>query len=79
MVYLENPDIDKPIFKIFPKLAADVVTRRCPICKRIVNTGECFNKNYAPERLSGPFKDELSKKEYSISGLCQDCQDKIFG
>ena len=25
------------------------------------------------------FKDELSKKEYSISGLCQECQDKVFG
>lgn len=25
------------------------------------------------------FKDELSKTEYSISGLCQDCQDKTFG
>lgn len=25
------------------------------------------------------FKDELSKKEYSISGMCQRCQDKTFG
>jgi len=24
------------------------------------------------------FKEELSKKEYSISGLCQKCQDKIW-
>lgn len=24
------------------------------------------------------FNDELSRKEYSISGLCQKCQDKIF-
>ena len=24
------------------------------------------------------FKDELSAKEYSISGLCQNCQDSIF-
>jgi len=24
------------------------------------------------------FKDELSKKEYQISGLCQSCQDEIF-
>lgn len=26
-----------------------------------------------------PFKDKISEKEYSISGLCQECQDKIFG
>lgn len=24
------------------------------------------------------FRDELSRKEYSISGLCQKCQDKFF-
>lgn len=26
-----------------------------------------------------PFKDEQSRKEYTISGLCQYCQDIIFG
>ena len=25
------------------------------------------------------FKDALSLKEYGISGLCQKCQDEIFG
>ena len=25
------------------------------------------------------FRDELSCKEYSISGLCQRCQDFVFG
>ena len=25
------------------------------------------------------FNDELSKKEYTISGMCQKCQDEIFG
>ena len=25
------------------------------------------------------FKDELSKKEFGISGLCQECQDSFFG
>lgn len=25
------------------------------------------------------FKDELSLREYSISGVCQACQDDIFG
>ena len=24
------------------------------------------------------FSDELSRKEYTISGLCQDCQDEFF-
>ena len=25
------------------------------------------------------FRDELSRKEFGISGLCQTCQDGIFG
>ena len=25
------------------------------------------------------FTDELSRKEYTISGMCQSCQDKAFG
>ena len=24
------------------------------------------------------FRDAMSVKEYSISGMCQDCQDKVF-
>ena len=28
---------------------------------------------------AGEFRDELSKKEYGISGLCQKCQDEVFG
>ena len=29
------------------------------------------------QEVSG-FKDKLSKKEFQISGLCQECQDKTF-
>lgn len=36
---------------------------RCPIC--------C-------EMITG-FKDALSLKEYRISGMCQKCQDSVFG
>jgi len=25
------------------------------------------------------FVDEISRKEFTISGLCQDCQNKVFG
>lgn len=27
----------------------------------------------------GTFRNELSEREYGISGLCQKCQDEIFG
>jgi len=36
----------------------------CPICKNQVNIKE--------------FKDELSKREFQISGLCMSCQEDIF-
>lgn len=35
-----------------------------------------------PVGCGGPaerFNDDLSRKEYTISGLCQDCQNRIFG
>ena len=25
------------------------------------------------------FKDDLSRKEFTISGMCQTCQDSVFG
>lgn len=36
----------------------------CPFCKRQVNVTE--------------FKNEISKREFRISGLCQICQDETF-
>ena len=44
----------------------NVVEGECPSCGAIIN----------PET---DFRDELSRKEYHISGLCQECQDQVFG
>jgi len=44
-----------------------------------IKTNRCVNR---PIGCGGPveeFRDELSRKEYSISGFCQKCQDSIFG
>ena len=27
----------------------------------------------------GSFRDALSRREFGVSGMCQECQDKIFG
>jgi hypothetical protein len=27
----------------------------------------------------GEFRNDLSRKEYTISGMCQECQDSVFG
>ena len=38
---------------------------KCPFCKEPVDMSQ--------------FRNELSRKEHQISGLCQNCQDKMFG
>ena len=75
-MYLEKPDPNKPVFDIFPKALGRIQYGRCPGCKKIVNKTGTFAKD---ESISSPFRDDLSRKEYSISGLCQDCQDEVFG
>jgi Zn-dependent M32 family carboxypeptidase len=42
-----------------------VETKRCPFCGMPVNDED--------------FRDELSRKEARISGICQLCQDEVFG
>jgi len=39
-----------------------------------IAAGECMTCNCAHV----VFKDELSEKEYTISGMCQECQDYAF-
>ena len=60
--------IDETITKIFG------VDRQASI-----QGAKCIGR---PIGCGGPateFRDALSKKEYGISGLCQKCQDSIFG
>jgi hypothetical protein len=57
-------DANKPAFKVFKKALKDVIDGNCPLC------GDAIHPNM--------FKDELSKREYGISGLCQKCQDDMF-
>jgi hypothetical protein len=45
----------------------------CPLCsKPVTDTG----RNDKPKAFL--FREELSAKEYTISGLCQACQDRVF-
>jgi hypothetical protein len=49
----------------FDKEVELVKSGKCPFCKTEVNHDS--------------FKDRQSAREYLISGLCQACQDKMFG
>lgn len=58
-----NKDIMKQVG--FDKEVSLVEQSKCPFCKTDIKASD--------------FKDELSAKEYKISGLCQKCQDETFG
>jgi hypothetical protein len=49
----------------------DLVKRgRCPTCRAWIKTTD--------EGEIVEFRDEISLKEYKISGMCQRCQDEVF-
>lgn len=55
----------RPADLIFPHFAALKAQGHCPTCSKLIN-------------LLTEFDNELSKREYEISGMCQECQDSVF-
>ena len=55
----------KPTGKMFPSIVDDIDRGACPDCQNMVDYGLIKH-------------DELSVKEYRISGLCGPCQDHVF-
>ena len=51
--------------KAFPEEMKNRDEGKCPFCGKVID----------PEK---EFRDELSKREFKISGLCQKCQDEVF-
>jgi hypothetical protein len=49
----------------FAKEVKAVEEGLCPLCKQQIKADS--------------FRDELSIKEFVISGMCQSCQDDVFG
>ena len=68
---MSEPIYDNPLKKDllrqlgFGKEIERAEARLCPFCGLPVNMED--------------FRDELSRKESRISGLCQNCQDEFFG
>jgi hypothetical protein len=46
---------------------------------RSIRTDVCIGPPFGCGRRATEFRDVIAKKEYSISGLCQYCQDIVFG
>lgn len=63
---LQKPELKPIAKKMFPVAQDRIDAGKCPLCKAKINGVD-------------DFKDAASIKEYSISGLCQSCQDKTFG
>ena len=59
----KSPEIRNFLEKIFPGTRAAIENGLCPHCKNPI----------------GQFRNDISKREYQISGLCQECQDETFG
>ena len=51
------PDLSKPVFQLFPRMADRVINGVCTSCAEFIESDE--------------FDDEISAKEFSISGMCQ--------
>lgn len=60
-----HPVLEQMLETVFPEERERVKNHRCPFCGEQIREEE--------------FRDEICKKEYEISGLCQKCQDEIFG
>ena len=58
-------DTPRPADLLFPTEAAMRQMRVCPGCAVAISDAD--------------FTDELSRRESHLSGLCQTCQDRIFG
>lgn len=59
--------------------ALDKILGRPGARRDAVHGGRCVPAPIGCGGLALSFRDSLSAREYKISGLCQECQDKIFG
>jgi len=60
----KSPAVEDMIQRVFGvNRQHQILARECPMCG-----GDCAE-----------FRDDLSRREFEISGMCQTCQDKIFG
>lgn len=77
----KSPDLERFLEEIMGRTTA-IKEQRCCACNARVPLTALESIQHIEERAkdqASSFRDSLSEKEYTISGLCQDCQDKVFG
>jgi hypothetical protein len=60
----KTQEIKDAIEDMFPGTAKAIAEHKCPSCKADID----------PQS----FRDQMSRREFGISGLCQVCQDSIW-
>lgn len=76
-----DPDVFDPDKYPYGKEAGanKLSIKKCPTCgKSPTDLSKTEHANMCPEGAF-LFRDELSAQEYYISGICQSCQDSMFG
>jgi len=66
----KNPQIDALLSEIIFN-GKDRVT--------CIKEGTCITCDEAQGLIATSFRDDVSRKEYAISAMCQSCQDDVFG
>ena len=62
---LQTPTLSPIVRKMFPDAQKRIDAKECTSCSAKING-------------VNDFRDEVSIKEYAISGLCMNCQDAVF-
>jgi hypothetical protein len=61
----KHPNMEKFLEDVFGRTTA-------------ITSNKCIPPPVGCGKPIGGFKDDISRHEYEISGLCQDCQDTVF-
>ena len=75
--------------KITPSWKSDTINGELDLLTQIIWNGKdrqtcieegiCVTCDEAKGLIATSFRDDVSRKEYAISGMCQSCQDDVFG
>ena len=75
--------------KMHPTWKSDTINGELDLLTQIIFNGKdrqtcieegiCVTCDEGRDIAATSFRDDLSRKEYAISGMCQSCQDDVFG
>lgn len=71
--------MNKPFVQVKPTIFARPVDQLVDGRQQAIHSQLCMTAPLGCGQPATTFKDEVSRREYQISGLCQTCQDRFFG